>query len=94
MKNILLTTIILLSSNVSATSFMTFVSSIQRRCNLDNTLLVKKSYLSLLKDSKTCDNSFVSNLLNSCENLNCEILMNEFTISQNEKSGNLIGGEQ
>lgn len=77
-----------------ATNYTFFVDEIQKKCNLPNTLIIKKSYLSLLKDSKDCENSFVNNLLRSCALLDCSKLQTEFYVSQRDKMGNIIGGSK
>lgn len=87
--------LILVSSfSVKATSYIDFVDVVQKRCNLPNTLVIKKSYLSLMKDPKDCENSFIINLLNTCTPLTCDELISEFSLAQGEKSGNIIGGRQ
>lgn len=82
------------SFSVQATSYLDFVEVIQRKCSLSNTLIIKKTYLSLMKDSKDCQNSFIINLLNMCTTLTCNEIVDEFSIALGEKNGNIIGGRQ
>lgn len=85
---------LILAHTIFAADYLQFVANIQKKCSLDNTLIIKKTYLSLLKNSKDCNSSFATALLKSCNNFECNDLIDEFYLSQKDGKGNVIGGRE
>lgn len=82
---------LILATNIYAADFNFFVSKIQSSCSLENTLIIKKTFLSLIKDSTNCSNTFSQALLAQCKEITCESVLNIYFDSLNHGSGNVIG---
>ncbi len=80
-----------LTLSIRAADFNYFVSKVQNICKLENTLIIKKTFISLMKDSTNCNNTFGQSLLSQCENIKCETILSSYFESLSHGSGNIIG---
>lgn len=85
--------ILIFFSTAQATYFNRYLDTIIEQCSHANTLMIKKSLISLLKDvEKKCDDSFSQRLLSECPSLkSCNHLHDILNASRNSNSGNVIG---
>ena len=93
MKKILFNVVLLLvlsSTSQAANAYKEFYAAVTEQCSDVNSLLVKKSYLSLLR-KKSCKSVFLQNFLKECEALTCEKVKVIYALSNSGELGNVIG---
>lgn len=84
-------TVVSFSTQAKAVDYHYFIKTIKQSCEKSNSLLLKKTFLSFMRDKNSCENTFAQKLLNDCEKLSCQKLKTTFETSNQRESGNVIG---